>query len=99
MHRVDNACISYLSQACYVLERTSIQAIRGRVLRCQATAASSIWVKPETSIRLGKYWLSKPLVFSLMPRCQGLCWSARRAVRAEAFHVPDRRSGTSAAKR
>jgi len=31
------------------------------------------------SVRLGKYWRSSPLVFSLVPRCQGRCciWSAR----------------------
>ncbi|OYT19048.1 MAG: hypothetical protein CCU26_13525 [Nitrospira sp. UW-LDO-01] len=42
------------------------------------------WVFVERAVPLGKYWRSKPLVFSLGPRCQGLCgstthtWSERR---------------------
>ena len=27
---------------------------------------------------MGKYWRNRPLVFSLVPRCQGLCGSAKK---------------------
>ena len=31
---------------------------------------------------LGKYWRNKPLVFSLVPRCHGLCGSAGQTITA-----------------
>ena len=31
----------------------------------------------ERSVPLGKYWRSRPLVFSLVPRCQGL-WGSQK---------------------
>jgi putative transposase len=41
-------------------------------LRVAATASSSAAVYRLRSEPLGKYWRSKPLVFSLLPRCHGL---------------------------
>jgi RNA-directed DNA polymerase len=32
---------------------------------------------PARSVPLGKYWRSSPLVFSLVPRCHGLCGSQK----------------------
>jgi len=40
-------------------------------------ASSCSWVTPPRSARLGKYWRSSPLVFSLLPRCHGLCGSQK----------------------
>ena len=40
-------------------------------------AFSSRWVYPDKSVPFGKYCRSRPLVFSLVPRCQGLCGSAK----------------------
>ena len=41
-------------------------------MRAAATASRSSWVCLLRSVPLGKYWRSRPLVFSLLPRCQGL---------------------------
>src|SRR5262245_57667464 len=45
---------------------------RGRVLSERAILSSSRCVHCERSVDLGRYWRSSPLVFSLLPRCQGL---------------------------
>lgn len=50
---------------------------RGRVFSLRATASSWRWVYSERSVPFGKYWRSKPLVFSFEPRCQGLCGSQK----------------------
>ena len=50
---------------------------RGRVLSERAMASSSRWVHCERSVDLGRYWRSSPLVFSLLPRCQGLFGSQK----------------------
>ena len=50
---------------------------RGRPLSVEATASISSAVHRERSVPLGKYWRSSPLVFSLVPRCHGLCGSAK----------------------
>lgn len=49
----------------------------GRSFNCLATAFSLACEWLERSIPLGKYCLSKPFVFSLVPRCQGLCGSQK----------------------
>ena len=41
-------------------------------------AFNSRWVYPDRSVPFGKYWRSRPLVFSLVPRCQGLYGSAKK---------------------
>ncbi len=50
---------------------------RGRVLSRVAMRLSSRWFNPERSVPLGRYWRKSPLVFSLVPRCHGLCGSAK----------------------
>ncbi|GAC1679665.1 MAG: hypothetical protein NVS9B2_30670 [Steroidobacteraceae bacterium] len=49
----------------------------GRALRVAATAdmSSALWML--RSVPFGKYCRSNPLVFSLVPRCQGLCGSQK----------------------
>src|SRR5215203_3614149 len=49
----------------------------GRALRAAATAAISSALWTLRSVPLGKYWRSSPLVFSLVPRCHGLCGSQK----------------------
>lgn len=44
----------------------------GLSLSSSATASRQSWLYPERSVSLGKYWRSRPLVFSLVPRCYGL---------------------------
>src|SRR5208282_2565641 len=51
--------------------------LRGRELRAAATAAISSALFVLRSVPLGKYWRSSPLVFSLVPRCHGLCGSQK----------------------
>ncbi len=51
--------------------------LRGRLLSAAATASSSVAVCWLRSVPLGKYWRSRPLVFSFVPRCQGLCGSQK----------------------
>ena len=50
---------------------------RGLALSAAATAAisSALWML--RSVPLGKYWRIRPLVFSLVPRCQGL-WGSQK---------------------
>src|SRR5215213_11213715 len=45
---------------------------RGRRLSLSAMASKSAWVRVRKSRVRGRYWRSSPLVFSLLPRCQGL---------------------------
>src|SRR6476620_5917069 len=51
--------------------------LRGLLFSAWATASSSLAVCWLRSVPLGKYCRSKPLVFSLEPRCQGLCGSQK----------------------
>jgi transposase InsO family protein len=51
--------------------------LRGRPLSASATAASSSGPCLLRLVPLGKYWRSRPLVFSLLPRCQGL-WGSQK---------------------
>jgi hypothetical protein len=53
------------------------RVLRGRLLRAAATASRSPRVCLLRLVPLGKYWRSRPLVFSLVPRCQGLCGSQK----------------------
>ena len=50
---------------------SKLSVCRGRLLSWIATSSrsSAVWVL--RSVPLGKYWRSSPLVFSLLPRCQG----------------------------
>jgi transposase InsO family protein len=48
------------------------RAFRGLELRVIATAAMSLALCAVRSVPLGKYWRSRPLVFSFVPRCHGL---------------------------
>ena len=49
----------------------------GRVLSRHAMSSSWSWENSERSVPLGRYWRSRPLVFSLMPRSQGACGWAK----------------------
>ena len=51
--------------------------LRGRSLSSWATHSRSeaLWI--ERSVPFGKYWRSRPLVFSFVPRCQGECGSQK----------------------
>ena len=51
--------------------------LRGRQLRAPATAERSSAVCLLRSVPLGKYCLNRPLVFSFVPRCHGLCGSQK----------------------
>ena len=48
------------------------RVLRGLVFKACATALNSLTPCRLRSVPLGKYCRSKPLVFSLLPRCQGL---------------------------
>lgn len=51
---------------------------RGRPLSSFSTLARSRGVWTERSVDFGKYWRSRPLTFSLEPRCQGLAASQKK---------------------
>ena len=51
--------------------------LRGRSLSSVATSRSRPGECTDRSVPLGKYWRSRPLVFSFDPRCQGLCGSQK----------------------
>jgi hypothetical protein len=51
------------------------------VLSERAMASSWRWVHWDRSADLGRYWRRRPLVFSLLPRCQGLLGSPRSDTR------------------
>jgi putative transposase len=55
----------------------SLRQSRGRSLSSAATWESCSAVQICRSVPLGKYWRRRPLVFSLLPRCQGECGSAK----------------------
>jgi hypothetical protein len=52
--------------------------LRGRPFSAEATASSSSGECLARSVPLGKYWRSRPFVFSLVPRCHGLCGSQKK---------------------
>src|SRR5690606_32278039 len=60
------------------------RVFRGLVLRVWAIAATSSADHLERSVPFGKYWRNRPLVFSLVPRCHGLCGSAKNTLTPEA---------------
>src|SRR3954464_890588 len=51
--------------------------LRGRPFSVAATAARASALCMLRSVPLGKYWRSSPLVFSFVPRCQGL-WGSQK---------------------
>src|SRR5882757_7789858 len=51
--------------------------LRGRPLSSAATARRCWGLWTDRSVPLGKYWRSRPLVFSFEPRCQGLAGSQK----------------------
>src|SRR5262249_25330359 len=51
--------------------------LRGRVFNASATAARSSRPCRCRSVPFGKYWRRRPLVFSFVPRCHGLCGSQK----------------------
>jgi hypothetical protein len=57
------------------------RVLRGRLLSAAATASGSSRVCLLRAVPLGKYWRSSPLVFSLVPRCQGPCGSQKNTCR------------------
>src|SRR3954453_21084802 len=86
------------------------EAKRLALLSRVAIASSSACENTDRSVPLGRYWRSRPLVFSLEPRCHGACGSAketRRPVSAasslcRAISLPSvrvRRSGAGTASR
>src|SRR6266436_9127152 len=56
---------------------------RGRSLSWRATLFRWVCEYTDKSVPFGKYCLSRPLVFSLEPRCHGLCGSEERRVGKE----------------
>src|SRR3954454_12351302 len=77
--------------ACCIDRRSSLSAsagvlhsrvFRGRLFKAPATAARSSGVHRLRSVPLGKYWRSRPLVFSFVPRCQGLLGSQKYTSRS-----------------
>ena len=69
-----------------VVDRNSLSAsagvlqlsvLRGRPFSAAATATRSSAPWRARSVPRGKYWRSSPLVFSLLPRCHGLCGSQK----------------------
>ena len=54
------------------------RVFRGRRLSVAATAATSLALCRLRSVPLGKYWRSRPLVFSFVPRCHGLRGSQKK---------------------
>jgi IS30 family transposase len=53
------------------------KVLRGRLFRRSATARRTSGPWSLRLVPLGKYWRSRPLVFSFVPRCQGLAGWAK----------------------
>src|SRR5712672_3861848 len=53
------------------------RVLRGRSLSWRATLLRWAYEYTDKSAPFGKYCLSRPLVFSLEPRCHGLLWIAK----------------------
>src|SRR4051794_23817741 len=53
------------------------KAKRLALLSRVAIASSSACENIDRSVPLGRYWRSRPLVFSFVPRCHGACGSAK----------------------
>ena len=53
------------------------RVLRGRSLSCRATLLSWACEYADRSVPFGKYRRSRLLVFSLEPRCHGLCGSQK----------------------
>ena len=50
-----------------------MRLLRGRSFSVWAMASRSVALQRDRSVPLGKYWRNRPLLFSLVGRCQGLC--------------------------
>src|SRR3989338_8028869 len=61
--------------------------LRGRVFSFHAMASSSACENTLRSLPFGRYCRASPLVFSLRPRCQGLCGSAKYTLMPVSFSV------------
>jgi hypothetical protein len=75
---------SSLSRSAGVLR---LRVLRGRSLSSVATSRSRGALWAFRSVPLGKYWRSRPLVFSFEPRCQGEAGS-QSSIRAGIPHRP-----------
>jgi proline iminopeptidase len=53
------------------------RVLRGLPLRLRAIRAISSAECTDRSVPLGRYWRSRPLMFSFEPRCQGACGSQK----------------------
>ena len=51
-----------------------------------AIASSSSWLNTLRSVPLGRYWRISPLVFSQMPRCQGLYHGIDEFLEVQTLH-------------
>ena len=54
-----------------------VEGFAGSTVERYATASRLVGECLWRSVRLGKYWRRRPLVFSLVPRCHGLCGSQK----------------------
>src|SRR4051812_42048805 len=54
-----------------------LRVLRGRPLSSTATAGGGSGGGTDRAVAFGKDWGSSPLVFSLLPRCQGLAGSQK----------------------
>ncbi|AEW99212.1 transcriptional regulator (plasmid) [Streptantibioticus cattleyicolor NRRL 8057 = DSM 46488] len=72
--RVDQAASSLCRRSAGVSQPS---VLRGRPLSSAATACRCSRVWTDRSVPLGKYCRSRPLVFALEPRCQGLAGSQK----------------------
>ena len=57
------------------------RVLRGRLLSARTTASRSPRGCRARSVPFGKYWRNRPLVFSLVPPCQGLWGSQKKMSR------------------
>jgi hypothetical protein len=55
-----------------------VEALAGAVVEFVGDGASCAWLMAAKSVPLGKYGRSRPLVFSLEPRCHGACGSQKK---------------------
>src|ERR1035437_3465050 len=75
--------VCFSEYRCFVSASAGVfqpSVFRGRAFNVAAIAARSSVVCLERSVPFGKYWRSRPFVFSLVPRCQGGCPEARRTL-------------------
>jgi transposase len=70
---------SVIATACLIINAGVLKpsVCRGRPLSLRATRSSSVCVKRDRSVPLGKYCRKSRFVFSFVPRCHGLCGSQK----------------------